>query len=236
MALAGGLAWEPPCQKSGLHSPPGLAPLEPWPAGLGLPRPSPRGRRPLILPFPASGLLCGASSWVWAEASCPQRGLHHHLVSPSQPRAYLKGQPLVEGRCSPGDNARGQEVFRRLQSGRGWQVLTRPWAGLGPRPTVVSGWKSGCESRAQRAFLSPRDTVRPSPRRYGLPGAPQGTRPDGLRVAEKKAGGRAKGRACAGHGPAQADGPRAGVSRPADRQLQLGGGEASGRKSLGNTP
>ena len=41
VALAGGLAWEPPRQRSGLQSPPSLAPLEPWPVGLGPPRLSP---------------------------------------------------------------------------------------------------------------------------------------------------------------------------------------------------
>lgn len=72
MALAGGLAWEPPCQKSGLHSPPGLAPPEPWPAGLGPPHP--------ITPEAASPRSCPFLSLDSCAGLRPGFGLKHHVL------------------------------------------------------------------------------------------------------------------------------------------------------------
>lgn len=129
VALAGGLAWEPPRQKSGLQSPPSLVPLEPWPAGLGPPRPSSRGRWPL-LPFPASGLLCGASSWVWAEASHPS-SLGVTVPAEGTPeRPAPGGGQVFWGRCSCTGG-----VFGRLEKVEGRDCRSsRPcgpgWASL----------------------------------------------------------------------------------------------------------
>ena len=69
--------------------------------------------------------------------------------------------------------------------GPGW-ACSDPTAA--PRPTAVSGGNQGVRGGHTGPSSSPWDTVRPSPRRCGLPGAPRDTRPDGPRVAEEGGG------------------------------------------------
>lgn len=117
-------------------------------------------------------------------------------MSPSQPRAHLKGQPLVEGRCS-GDGARAQEVCSG--DSRKWKGGTAgphaPVGRAGPLcdgsdstmagPTTNSGVRveiRACEVGTEGLPPVPGTLF---PRRCSLPGAPRGTRPDRPRVPEE---------------------------------------------------
>lgn len=147
-------------------------------------------------------------------------------------------------------------VQQTLESGReGRQVLTPLWARLGlsvtaliqprlaPRPTAVSGWKSGCARWAQRAFLQSLGHCEAVPKEMWPPWSSPGHQTRWAQSGRGRREGGPRGEPCAGRGPEvlghggwQAAPPKQMAPMLGSSSLQTGSCSLGAERHLGGSP